>query len=930
MKKILVFVFIVVIAAGATFYYFSENQTNFSKDSSAYKAIPVSAPLFLEISSAKELAVRNGVMEGLADVGLGRNWIEFVNKADSLISSTDKLSKRLLDTPFVLTWGISGRSDLVPLVIMKADSENGQENLNELIHVLFPSQKNFYTKREYGKFSITEVNRGRNKDAIFFSFTDDLFLISSKSIIIEQVILQLTTQGILKNQYFNEVLHAAGSEGIQLFINHNRFDGFLNNILNRKITEKRDEFGMTLRFQPVESAKKFIDFAGWSEYDFKFDNDHLLLSGTTSADDSLNHFLSVFDVQQPVRFSAADALPVNTSFFCTYAFSDKNAFFERLENFFLHTTNYYHREERMKRFDRGIRGNIRKSFMDIVKNEVTVSAGTIPVDPSGKTVYFLVPVTSQSTAEENLNKLISMHASTSGKSVSDYLSEFSVDSEVQYNIYQFPFPSFPGLWLGSPFTMAEAGYVTIHNNNMVFANTESGLHDYLRQMMTGSTLGKDIKYQKYRQQTQNRANINVYVDINKIFSYRNHLLAESILFSINEAEEHVRKFDRINWQFQRGKTNYLSNMSISYQAEQSEDAKTTWQSVVGSNISIKPQLMVNHTIPNEKDILIQDTQNNLHQVTSAGRVRWSVPLTGEILSEIHQIDYYRNGRLQYLFNTKDKVYLLDRNGNNVADFPITLPAQATNGVTVFDYDKNRNYRYFVAGADYKIYAFNHEGKSLQGWEFDKTESEVSTPIQHFKVGSKDYIVFKDKTGIYIQNRQGQERISVSSYFKNSRNPVYLNLDGQPKFVFTDKNGKVFYIFLNGNIEEKKTASFSEKHFFIVDDLDGNSIPDFIFVDGNELTVMNEQGKRLFNRKFNRSLLNQPAIYTFSNQLKKIGVTDAMNNQIYLINPDGKLQEGFPLQGNSEFTIGKLTGNTSGLNLIVGGEGGMLFNYTLSE
>src|SRR5690606_9384861 len=105
------------------------------------------------------------------------------------------------------------------------------------------------------------------------------------------------------------------------------------------------------------------------------------------------------DQQQPVRLKAADVLPVNTSFFCSYAISDKDAFFQQLEDYFRHTSDYYHREERMKRFDRGIRNNIRKLFMDIVKDELIVGAGTIPVNTAGKTVYFIVPVSGRSAAE---------------------------------------------------------------------------------------------------------------------------------------------------------------------------------------------------------------------------------------------------------------------------------------------------------------------------------------------------------------------------------------------------------------------------------------------------------------------------------------------------------------------------------------------------
>ena len=72
----------------------------------------------------------------------------------------------------------------------------------------------------------------------------------------------------------------------------------------------------------------------------------------------------------------------------------------------------------------------------------------------------------------------------------------------------------------------------------------------------------------------------------------------------------------------------------------------------------------------------------------------------------------------------------------------------------------------------------------------------------------------------------------------------------------------------------------------------------------------------------------PYIYTFGPKLKKVGIVDSAGNRIFLFNPDGKLHDGFPLQGSSLFSIGKMTESSGNLNLLVGSEGGNLFNYTL--
>ena len=351
-------------------------------------------------------------------------------------------------------------------------------------------------------------------------------------------------------------------------------------------------------------------------------------------------------------------------------------------------------------------------------------------------------------------------------------------------------------------------------------------------------------------------------------------------------KESLRKFWALNWQVQRDKDIYFNSLMLGYSEKGKEEAQTTWQSTIGSTIPFKPQIVINHNDRQNREIILQDNQNNLHLVTKDGRIRWSIPLPEPILSEIHQIDYYSNGNLQYLFNTKSKLYLIDRNGNNVAHFPVEFRSPATNGVNVFDYDNNRNYRYFVACEDKKVYAYDNEGKIISGWIFDKTDHPVTTPVQHFRVGKKDYIVFKDESRIYIQDRRGDTRVATTARFQNSRNPLVLDLNGTPKIVATDISGKVYYLFFDGKYAEKKTGKFSENHFFTCDDLNGNGVPDFVFVDGNELSVFDENGKKLYHEKFNNPITHQPNIYNFGPKSKKVGIVDSAANQIYLFNPTG--------------------------------------------
>ena len=921
-------IFFLAVAAG--FLYFSRDEITFSKDTSLYKAVPVSAPFFFEFKSLKSIPFENPAIQEIEKAGIWSNFFTSAQNLDSLIENSEALPRSLRDNHFVLSFGFAGRNDLVPLIIAKAESNNQKNAFKNLANNYYPASKFNYQTKEYGNQTITEIVNAEGKNSVFYSFAEELLLVSSKSLLVEQAIRQLPTDGILKDDYFRKVNKTMSTQAeVSWYVNHSYFPDFAGQFLNGSTKIKVDEFGETQRVNIRRKLQAFKDFASWTELDFRFKDDHISLSGISAADDSLNHFLSVFADQNPVRFSAEDILPNNTSFFCSFAFSNKEAFFSHLDEYFTHSDFYYTREERMKRFDRGFRANVQSDFSKIVNDELIVASTSVPVNPDEKTTYFILHTEGKSSAEKQFLALLNNYASRREMEVDELKNSFAVDEEVSYEVYKFPYPSFPGTWLGNPFGMAKARFVTFFGNYMVFSNSEQGIRDYLRSMTLGATLTRNIRYQRFKQNSSARANMHVFVDVNRAFGLKSELFSEEIIQLLNEKEESIRKFGALSWQLQHEKGIYFNSIVAGFSPNAREEAQTTWQSNIGSNIIIKPQLVVNHDDLASREIIVQDEEFNLHQITSEGRVRWTMPLSGQVLGEIRQVDYYVNGRLQYLFNTKEKLYLVDRNGNNVAHFPVDFSSPATNGVNVFDYHNNRDYRYFTAHEDKSVVAYDKSGDKIGGWVFGKTDHEVTTQVQHFRIGSRDYIVFKDKSKIYIQNRRGETRVETSSWFENSKNQLALNLNGKPKIVATDLSGKVHYIYFDGSHEEKKTGNFSEDHFFIVDDLDGNDIPDFVFADGDELVVMDENGKKLFDEDFENPLKNTPNIYTFGPKLKKIGVTDAVSNSIYLFNPDGDLHDGFPLRGNTEFSIGKLADSDQGLSLIVGSEGGKLFNYSLN-
>src|SRR5690554_6662183 len=87
------------------------------------------------------------------------------------------------------------------------------------------------------------------------------------------------------------------------------------------------------------------------------------------------------------------------------------------------------------------------------------------------------------------------------------------------------------------------------------------------------------------------------------------------------------------------------------------------------------------------DYLVQDERHNVHLLTGDGENVFSQQVEGEIVGDVFQIDYYKNGKLQILFATQQAVYCYDRLGTLLPGYPIQLPSgEAIDYLNLVDYN----------------------------------------------------------------------------------------------------------------------------------------------------------------------------------------------------------------------------------------------------
>jgi hypothetical protein len=373
------------------------------------------------------------------------------------------------------------------------------------------------------------------------------------------------------------------------------------------------------------------------------------------------------------------------------------------------------------------------------------------------------------------------------------------------------------------------------------------------------------------------------------------------------------------------------NISIKYHEDYRGKPRTVWESLLDTTLSFKPKFVENH-YTKQNEIVVQDDSYNFYLLNQSGRILWKVPLNEKINSDIYQIDYYKNGKLQILFSTENAIHLLDRNGNYVERFPVKLRAKSSAGMSLFDYDNNKNYRIFIPCNDKRIYAYTKEGAVINGWTFKGSDYIVKQPINHFRIDEKDFIVFGDESYTYIVDRKGNTRVKLTKSISKSRyNNYHLYNSGTIEssfFVTTTTDGSIVKIYPSGKVSSSKIREFTPNHFFDFKDINADGYSDYIFLDENIIYVYSHNEKEIFKKKFDEDINLAPVYYHFSFNDRKIGLVSQNQNIIHLLNNNGEEYSGFPLEGSTQFSIGYFDVTSSRFNLIVGGRNNFLYNYTV--
>ena len=909
-KKFLIGITILLISGLLAGWYFFTREAKYF-GTSAFGAVPENVSVIVRVQHIGNYTSRslsNPIWKAYSGFpGIASLYQQLVF-ADSLFKSHPEANNAFADNDLTIMFG--GEEDhFWNLSLVELSGLTEKRALSELVENYFHGKGAVIenVKVRGADISCFAWKQGNQLQHYFTSFYHGIFLACADSQIVVKAIKQLESPETHRNSFFEKANKTATDNiDLNIYLNHKKLLQFSHQIFSESFLER---------------LKRSSQLAEWSEIDLTQKNGELLFNGFSFTGDSLNNYLGIFLQQKADSFNLARIFPVETSFFMSFVISNNAKFFHDYENLL-------DRKNELEEYKSSL--NEINSLHNVDLQKIIVDN----LDGAAAIVY-----TRSDSVLQDEHKFLVLQAGSGNKiesamiplTISGGNSDFyKIDGETVSRIYKTPVSDFGKRVFGEVFSDVTTNYFAVYDNCLIMGASYESVGEFLRSNILQETLGNDHTYHEFTKGLSQRMNFYIWSSPVHSLPFFKGAINPDLYQRIENQFSDLQKIESAGWQIGVENDMVYNMARLKYSPEVHESpVSVIWKSHLGKSIINRPQYVINPFHRAKREIVVQDGDFNFTLMSNDGRVLWKIKLAGPIRSEIFQLDCSRDGKLQYFFSTDNALHLIDHEGKYLRHYPLALRSAATNGVSVVDYDRNGDYRFFIACKDHKVYLYDKKGEIITGWMPQKTESDVIQPVQFFRVENKDYIVFTDKNKGYILDRKGKTRVVIKEVISCSGNPFTLepgSVKRMARLVTTDLKGDVISVGFDGSVKRTSLGKFSPDHYFIYSDLNSDKKNDCIFMDDDSLVVFDQSANQIFARKFNHGISSRPELVTFPDKSRKIAIADTTENRIYLFNTDGSICKGFPLEGNSQFAI-DFTGCENGqFNLITGTAEGYLINY----
>ena len=202
------------------------------------------------------------------------------------------------------------------------------------------------------------------------------------------------------------------------------------------------------------------------------------------------------------------------------------------------------------------------------------------------------------------------------------------------------------------------------------------------------------------------------------------------------------------------------------------------------NVPTGPYTVYNY-FTKKNNQLYQNSSLSICLNDENGKGVWGIPFKEPLCGRVHDVDFYKNGKIQFLFAAGDKLYLLDRLGHWVNGFPVKLPKEVLLGPDVYDFTGAGGYTVMVLHKDNSLERYNLHGQKPDGWKGIHAPETVKNLPELIEVNGKNYWVVRTSVRTLVYPFAGGEPL-----VKEEGNKM-LRPDAQLKITSKGISGECF-------------------------------------------------------------------------------------------------------------------------------------------
>jgi hypothetical protein len=603
-----------------------------------------------------------------------------------------------------------------------------------------------------------------------------------------------------------------------------------------------------------------------------------------------NYILSSFSGQKPVPFTLKPFVSNRALMFASYGVSDGERFTRDLRSF--------------SRQNRPLGDSLQKISetlkvdVDKLTHSISGELGVCWMESKGQTLSKVLIINSPASTGDWITAFNTASQKLSIDTV--FFERFST-----YEIRELPLYRFPEKILWPLVSGFNTSYYTSVGNVILIAEDLEELKRFLEDIDREETWGKSVVQNQFFESTLLESNVSLYVNTPIIWNVLEKSLMPRWKRFVQENRPLLRSLGMGSVQFSHLNDSYYTNVSWSDKPGKVpvRTANNVSDKVI-TNFSdpLASMHIVRSHVSKNDEILLQDSARTIRLVSSDGKVLWKLSMSGFIIGDVAQVDYYNNGKLQYFFATPGQLHIIDRLGNYVSPFPVKVRERDISFVRIVDYDHSKKYRFLVTGKTGKLWMYGKDGTNLDGWNPNDVKDELFTASRHHRIRGKDYILSIRKDGIvYLMNRRG-ETLKNFPLNLNARpaGDYYLEMGSSIEntyFIVVSRDGFRIKFTTEGKIKSRETLvkNTVDSNFSLVLEKEGKSYM-MLRQEPKLLTLIDDNLKTIVTSEFIGNGSAAIQYRDFGAGKVYIAITDRAQELSFIYDAEGKLVTTLPLEG----------------------------------